>query len=198
MIWKDLRRFFSVVLLVCCILTALTAEQQYGQSERIHLVTHALTYLGTPYRYGGRSIKGMDCSGFVSCSVAGILDMKIPRSSDAIAEYTKRITDAEIQPGDLLFFKTTSRISHTGIYIGGGKFIHSASDGPHTGVIISSIQESYWKKTYRFAGSILKPEELFFAESAIPFFSRTQENCPFAPAIEKVISETVKKIPKKS
>jgi len=198
MIWKDLQRFFSLVLLVCSIRTALTAEQQDRQSERINLVIHALTYLGTPYRYGGRSAKGMDCSGFVSCSVAGILDMKIPRSSDAIAEYTKRITDAEIQPGDLLFFKTTSRISHTGIYIGGGKFIHSASDGPHTGVIISSIQESYWKKTYRFAGSILKPEELFFAESAIPFFSRTQENCPFAPAIEKVISETVKKIPKKS
>ena len=198
MIWKDLQRFFSLVLLVCSIRTALTAEQQDRQSERINLVIHALTYLGTPYRYGGRSAKGMDCSGFVSCSVAGILDMKIPRSSDAIAEYTKRITDAEIQPGDLLFFKTTSRISHTGIYIGGGKFIHSASDGPHTGVIISSIQESYWKKTYRFAGSILKPEELFFAESALPFFSRTQENCPFAPAIEKVISETVKKIPKKS
>lgn len=201
MIWKDLRSFFFLVFLLCAIHAAFTAEQQRQPSERTALVTHALTYLGTPYRYGGRSAKGMDCSGFVFCSVSGILAMQLPRSSAAIAEYTKRITDEEIQPGDLLFFQTTSRISHTGIYIGEGKFIHSASDGPYTGVIISSIQESYWKKTYRFAGSLLRPEERFISESAIPFFSRVQENCPlqadiaqaYAEAMENVAARTPKK-----
>lgn len=182
MIWKDQRSVLSLVLLMAAVLSGYAAERQHT-SERIAFVINAAVYFGTPYRYGGTTAKGMDCSGFVSRSVLDILDMQLPRTSAAIAEYTKRITEAEIQPGDLLFFQEGRRISHTGIYIGGGQFIHSASDGPKTGVIISNIQEKYWKKTFRFAGSLLKPEEIFFAESAIPFFSRTPENCPLHPAI---------------
>ncbi len=182
MIWKDRRRFLSLVVLMAAAVLGYAAERQQN-SERIAFVINAAAYFGTPYRYGGSSAKGMDCSGFVFRSVSDMLDMQLPRSSAAIAEYTKRITDAEIQPGDLLFFQEGRRISHTGIYIGGGQFIHSASDGPKTGVIISNIQEKYWKKTFRFAGCILKPEKLFFAESAVPFFSRTPENCPLHPAI---------------
>ena len=152
-------------------------------SQRIAFVNNALSYFGTPYRYGGCSAKGMDCSGFVYRTGIDVLALQMPRRSDALAEYAKRITDEEIQPGDLLFFNTAGGISHVGIYIGAGKFIHSASDGPHSGVIISSIQESYWKKTYRFAGSIMKPEEIFLAESKIPFFSRTPDNCRIHPDI---------------
>ena len=188
MILKDTRVLFFYLFLILTAAYSLFGVPSPKDSQRIAFVNNALRYLGTPYRYAGHSSKGMDCSGFVSRSVLDVLDMKLPRSSAAIAEYTKRITDAEIQPGDLLFFQAGRRISHTGIYIGAGQFIHSASDGPKTGVIISSIQEKYWKKTFRFAGSIFKSEEIFFAEAAVPFFSRTPENCPLHPAIAEKLT----------
>jgi len=182
MIWKDIRSFFFRLFLVLSA-AVLSAAPSPKDSQRIAFVNNALNYLGTPYRYGGRSAKGMDCSGLVCRNGAEVLKLQMPRRSDAIAEYSKRITDEEIQPGDLLFFSTAGGISHVGIYLGAGRFIHSASDGPRTGVIVSSIQESYWKKTYRFAGSIMKPEDIFLAESSVPFFSRTTENCPIHPDI---------------
>lgn len=183
MILKDIRAFFFYLFSAAAVIPFLFGESAPKYSQRIAFVNNALSYLGTPYRYAGHSSKGMDCSGFVFRNGADVLKLQMPRRSDALAEYAKRITDEEIQPGDLLFFNTAGGISHVGIYIGAGKFIHSASDGPHTGVIISNIQESYWKKTYRFACSIMKPEEIFFAESAVPFFSRTSENCRIHPDI---------------
>ena len=194
MILKDMQTlFFSLFLLSTPILTQafLFAESPAKDSQRLAFVTHALNYLGTPYRYGGRTSKGMDCSGLVYRTGADVLTLQMPRRSDAIAEYAKRITDEEIQTGDLLFFNTAGGISHVGIYIGAGKFIHSASDGPSTGVIISSIQDSYWKKTYRFACSIMKPEQIFFAEAAVPFFLRTLENCTLHQSIRAKASNAL-------
>ena len=189
MILKDIRTLFFYLFLIMSMTYPLFGVPSPKDSQRIAFVNNALRYLGTPYRYAGHSSKGMDCSGFVYRNGSDILKLQMPRRSDAIAEYAKRITDEEIQPGDLLFFNTAGGISHVGIYIGAGKFIHSASDGPRTGVIISSIQESYWKKTYRFAGSIMRPEEIFLAESKIPFFSRTTENCPVHPDIRANASD---------
>ena len=189
MIWKDIRTFFYLFFMMLTPLLLFAAPAK--DSQRITFINNALNYLGTPYRYGGRSAKGMDCSGFVFRNGADVLKLQMPRRSDAIAEYAKRITDEEIQPGDLLFFNTAGGISHVGIYIGAGKFIHSASDGPRTGVIISTIQEPYWKKAYRFAGSIMKPEEIFLAESKIPFFSRTPDNCRIHPDIRAKASDSL-------
>ena len=188
MILKAIRTLFFSLFLILSAASFLFGTPFSKDSQRIAFINNALTYLDTPYRYGGYSSKGMDCSGFVFRNGADVLELQMPRRSDAIAEYSKRITDEEIQPGDLLFFNTVGGISHVGIYLGAGKFIHSASDGPRTGVIISSIQESYWRKTYRFAGSIMKPEEIFLAESTVPFFSRTPENCPVHPDIRAKVS----------
>ena len=194
MIWKGIRTLFYLFFMLLSI-QFLFAAPTSNVSQRIAFVNNALSYLGTPYRYGGCSAKGMDCSGFVYRTGIDVLALQMPRRSDALAEYAKRITDEEIQPGDLLFFHTAGGISHVGIYIGAGKFIHSASDGPHIGVIISSIQESYWKKTYRFAGSIMKPEEIFLAESKIPFFSRTPDNCRIHPDIRANASGSFLNLP---
>ena len=191
MILKDIRNLFFYLFLVVATISFLFGAPSPKGSQRIAFVNNALNYLGTPYRYAGHSPKGMDCSGFVSRNGADVLKLQMPRRSDAIAEYAKRITDEEIQPGDLLFFNTAGGISHVGIYIGAGKFIHSASDGPRTGVIISTIQEPYWKKAYRFAGSIMKPEEIFLAESKIPFFSRTPDNCRIHPDIRAKASDSL-------
>jgi len=123
---------------------------------RLRLISTAESWLGTPYRYTGVDKKGMDCSGFVYVSFKEALNVSIPRSSDAIYDWTEKIATSELQPGDLVFFVTAGqRISHLGIYTGEGRFIHSASEGPETGVIYSRLDEAYWKRCYIGAGRAL-------------------------------------------
>jgi hypothetical protein len=85
---------------------------------------------------------------------------ELPRTVATLSKLAERIADSAREPGDLLFFNTTGRISHVGIYLGGASFIHSASDGPKTGVIVSALSESYWERTYVFTGRIFKQERI--------------------------------------
>jgi peptidoglycan DL-endopeptidase CwlO len=97
----------------------------------------AMGYLGVPYRWGGASPAGFDCSGFVMYVYAQI-GVSLPHSSYAMMGMGTPVSIDQLQPGDLVFF---SGGSHMGIYIGGGQFIHS----PHTGdvVKISSLSGYY-------------------------------------------------------
>ena len=148
---------FSFFLNGCMIFGA-----QPPESPRLDFINAAYKYLKTPYKYAGTTKAGMDCSGFVYRAALDGLEMTIPRSTKGLADFAKRISDKEVQPGDLLFFYTVgNKVSHVGIYIGNGEFIHSASQGKHTGVIISSLEEKYWKNTYRFAGRFLEEEDIF-------------------------------------
>jgi len=124
---------------------------------RQRLLVVARSYEGTPYRLGGTTRRGMDCSGFVYRSFRSALGVAVPRTSESMFLWTERILLEEIQPGDLVFFRTTgtARITHVGIYTGDGLFIHSASQGRSTGVIFSSLREPYWTSTYAGAGRAL-------------------------------------------
>ena len=102
----------------------------------------AMRYLGTPYRWGGASPGGFDCSGFVMYVFAQI-GVSLPHNAAAQYGYGSPVSRSELQPGDLVFF---DGLGHVGIYIGGGQFIHS----PHTGdvVKISSLSDSWYASTY--------------------------------------------------
>jgi peptidoglycan DL-endopeptidase CwlO len=97
----------------------------------------AMQYLGTPYRWGGASPSGFDCSGFVMYVFAQI-GVSLPHSTYAMYAMGTPVSLGQLQPGDLVFF---NGLGHMGIYIGGGQFIHS----PHTGdvVKISSMSGYY-------------------------------------------------------
>jgi peptidoglycan DL-endopeptidase CwlO len=97
----------------------------------------AMRYLGVPYRWGGASPSGFDCSGLVMYVFAQI-GVPLPHSSYAMFGMGTPVSISQLQPGDLVFF---SGASHMGIYIGGGQFIHA----PHTGdvVKISSLSGYY-------------------------------------------------------
>ena len=134
---------------------------------RLRLLAKAESFLGVPYRWGGTDRRGMDCSGFVYVSFREGLRYNIPRTSHAMYNWAQRIPTSELQPGDLVFFVTAgTRVSHVGIYVGGGRFIHSASDGPNTGVIISRLDESFWHRTFRSAGRALPWNEGIAREMA--------------------------------
>ena len=122
------------------------------------LLKEAETYIGTPYRYGGTSRAGIDCSSFVK-SVFESFNMNLPRVSADQAKEGIRISTEEAREGDLVFFATRggSRVSHVGIIHGRDesgnlKFIHSSTS---QGVIVSSLNESYWGKRLLYVKRVL-------------------------------------------
>ena len=115
------------------------------------LLAYAKTYLGTPYVYGGNSRHGIDCSAFTQ-QVFNHFGYNLPRTVSAQYAVCRRVSDSERRPGDLLFFNTCGGLSHIGIYLGNGQFIHA---GSIYGVSIRSLSESYFARTYLFAGRII-------------------------------------------
>ena len=148
---------------------------------RARLISSAEAYLGVPYRYGGMDRRGMDCSGFVSVSFRDALSQNVPRTVIDFYNWVEKIPNSELQAGDLVFFVTVgNRVSHMGIYAGGGWFIHSASEGPNTGVIYSNLEESYWRRTYLGAGRAL-PLDRTATAAAIPEASAPAAAAPAQP-----------------
>jgi len=128
-------------------------------SRQERVVKYAKSYIGTPYKYGGVTKGGMDCSGLVYTSFQKV-NINLPRISFDMSKKGKSIKDREIRPGDLVFFKTTHKskrpINHVGlvsrVHKGTVYFIHSSSS---KGVIESSKANPYWNKAYKFAKRIL-------------------------------------------
>lgn len=118
---------------------------------RKQIVSTAKRYLGVPYRYGGTTPRGFDCSGFVSY-VFRKNGIAVTRSTSGQYQNGTRVSRWRLQPGDLVFFKTgRKRISHVGIYTGSRRFIHA----PRTGKKISyaDLNNPYWRKCYQGAVS---------------------------------------------
>ena len=111
-----------------------------------------------PYRHGGVTRNGMDCSGFVSTAFSSI-NVPLSRSSTEMSTQGKDIPLSQAEVGDLLFFKTNrkrNRISHVGIVVGVGdevKFIHASVS---QGITVSSLSENYWQKAYAKTSRVLK------------------------------------------
>ncbi|MDR2018196.1 MAG: C40 family peptidase [Syntrophobacterales bacterium] len=130
--------------------------------EKYMLVKVAKSFMGTPYRYGGNSVRGLDCSAFVK-KIYDIFDVQLPRSAREQYETGSKISQDELAPGDLVFFKTKRFVkypTHVGIYIGEGNFIHSSSGHARIGVKIDSLQTNFYNKAYIGATRVKKsPEE---------------------------------------
>lgn len=112
------------------------------------ILSEAVGYLNTPYKYGGTSENGIDCSAFTQKVFQRSIEMQIPRSTKEQFSIGERISkDDELDFGDLVFFKTRRRSSpsHVGIYIGDNKFMHASRK---KGVMVSSLDEKYWTPRY--------------------------------------------------
>lgn len=135
-----------VLMLVLAAVPAYAAPPKKTVNQGTNaIVKTAEKYLKTPYRFGGETPKGFDCSGFVKY-VYGQHGIKLPRTADVQFQKGKRVDRTSLKPGDLVFFTTYAPgASHVGIYYGGGKFIHASSS---RGVMISRLDENYWKPRY--------------------------------------------------
>ena len=109
-------------------------------------------WLHTRYSRGGSSRRGTDCSGFVNSLYRDVYGIKLSRSSYTMINDVVKVPVSELKEGDLVFFKIRGgRISHVGFYLKDHYFVHAARRG---GVIISSLDEPYYKRTFYAGGRV--------------------------------------------
>lgn len=138
----------SVMALLAIVMAFTTAGASAG--SKLDAVIEEL--LGSPYKYGGTTPKGFDCSGFTAYVFAKF-GIELPHSSAAMAKQGVKVDKDDLREGDLVFFNTSGKgISHVGIYVGDGKFAHASTS---KGVIITSLSDKYYVKRYVTARRIL-------------------------------------------
>ncbi|MFN3306019.1 MAG: C40 family peptidase [Candidatus Kapaibacteriota bacterium] len=120
------------------------------------LLNTILQWLGTPYKMGGSTKKGIDCSNFVAQILRQTFGINFPANAQTQSRLFNPINDLkELSFGDLIFFsgrnKKSKRIGHVGIYLGNGVFAHSSTG---KGVIITHISEGYYGERFRFGGKL--------------------------------------------
>ena len=130
-----------------------------GDKRVEKVISTARSFLGTPYKYGGTSRSGMDCSGLLINSFR-VVEVSLPRSSEAQSKVGKEIEMSDLEPGDLIFFATGKKkreITHVGLVTERNgkdniKFIHSSSK---LGVVETNLFTEYYQKRFRGARRVL-------------------------------------------
>jgi cell wall-associated NlpC family hydrolase len=119
-------------------------ELEESSASGEELVSTAQQYAGVRYRWAGMSSRGMDCSGLIA-RVLRSHGIRAPHNSAQLAQLGRPVHYEELQPGDLLFFRTSRRgISHVGMYVGNDEFIHASSGAGR--VVTTSIHDPYYAK----------------------------------------------------
>ncbi len=114
-------------------------------SVQAKLYQHYLQWKGTPYKLGGLSKSGIDCSGYVQLAYQEQFSYSLPRTTEYQAETGLAVQRHHLLAGDLVFFKTAYKVRHVGIYLGNEQFLHASSS---KGVMISRLNDYYWKNKF--------------------------------------------------
>jgi cell wall-associated NlpC family hydrolase len=153
---KKIAGNFELVLYVMILSTLISScagsKRIARQQKAETIVSRARSYIGTPYKYGGTTTLGMDCSGLLMRSFESI-DIYIPRTSKEQSKMGKKVNLSELEEGDLIFFKTlkkSGKVTHAGIVTdarrqGSIMFIHSSSS---RGVIEADLMSEYYLKAF--------------------------------------------------
>ena len=122
-------------------------------TSNLKLYQFVYDWIGTPYRLGGDTKKGIDCSGFAFELYNKVFSTFLGNNSRNIFSTVNPISKSDLKEGDLVFFKIGSRsITHMGVYMGNNKFAHASSS---KGVMISDLDEAYWRRYYYKGGRLL-------------------------------------------
>ena len=119
------------------------------------VLMRAISLVGTPYLYGGNSpTGGFDCSGLVNYVYRDMLELNLPRSSAALAQFQgPKIAPRQLTAADLVFFGRGGNVSHVGIYVGEGRFVHAPRSGGT--VRLDHLDGPYWRDHYSGARRVL-------------------------------------------
>jgi lipoprotein Spr len=131
-------------------------KQRLGVSEteisRSKLFIFINQWYGVPYKYGGCQKTGIDCSCFTNLLYEDVYKIKTARSATDMYNVSEKIELGELKEGDLIFFKINSNlVSHVGVYLRKNCFVHASTS---RGVVISSMDEAYYKKYFHSGGRI--------------------------------------------
>lgn len=153
-----------IYLLAACSSPSTRSVDEYaGQKSGDHSESDRLLYItlqseynywaGSPFRLGGETLKGVDCSSLVQKVYQNSLNINLPRTTELQAKKGTYIKRKQLKIGDLVFFKTGWKVRHVGIYMGQNKFFHASTS---KGVITSDLNNPYWKKHYWQARRVIK------------------------------------------
>jgi len=129
-------------------------NMEISRHDNERLYKEAAYWLRTPHRDGGSNRSGIDCSFLVYIIYRNVYDKKIERNSnDILKKNCRKIGRSRLREGDLVFFDTMggSKVSHVGIYLKEGKFVHASTS---KGVMISSLEEEYYRKRWVCGGRV--------------------------------------------
>lgn len=153
---------FIALLGLTVFLTSCASSKRLGARDAKigKVITAARSYTGTPYKYGGTTRNGMDCSGLLINSFKAI-NLNLPRSSEAQSKVGKEVKMKDLEPGDLVFFATGKRkrqITHVGLVTekkgrNNIKFIHASSS---LGVVETNIFAEYYQTRFRGARRVIE------------------------------------------
>lgn len=130
-------------------------------TSNLKLYKFIYEWIGTPYRFGGNTKNGIDCSAFAKTIYQKVFNTTILRNSRDIFSMVDPLAKDELKEGDLVFFKIKRRsISHVGVYLGDNRFAHSSSGG----VKISNLNEPYYSRYFYKGGRILDDAKKDFVE----------------------------------
>ncbi|MDR1344781.1 MAG: C40 family peptidase [Tannerellaceae bacterium] len=142
--------------------TSIELSRRFGmrvtEKDNLRLYTLALQWMGTPYRYGGSSRKGIDCSHFVGVIYRDVYRMQLSASAaNLLKNKCARVNRSGLREGDLVFFQTgrgsRKTPNHVGVYLKNNKFVHASTS---RGVIVSDLAELYYSRTWITGGRVKK------------------------------------------
>jgi lipoprotein Spr len=126
------------------------------EKDNLRLYAVASQWMGTPYRFGGASRQGVDCSNFVSAVYRDVYGKRLAASSAGIlSSNCRKVRRSGLREGDLVFFRTdrrkTKTPNHVGVYLKNNKFVHAATS---RGVTVSSLSEPYYQRAWITGGRV--------------------------------------------
>jgi len=122
---------------------------KWNSPDEVQLFVKVATgFIGAPYRFGGSSLKGIDCSSFVQ-KIYKIFDIELPRNAAQQSKVGISVSREKLTEGDLVFFHTKRSLGHVGIYIGNNEFVHASSKGRI--IRVDSLDTPYYQKRFQRA-----------------------------------------------
>lgn len=133
----------------------ITLGMDIDEHDNHKLYVEASKWIGVPYRNGGNSKRGIDCSGLTATIYNKVYRTKLERTSDGqLKKNCRKINKRNLQEGDLVFFhgkRSRRTATHVGVYLKNNKFVHASTS---RGVIVSDLNERYWKQYWLSGGRV--------------------------------------------